>query len=94
MFGKSTTAFFYLGKFFTCSECVFFTYAKQFSDACAHIVLYRCVVSTISVCVAISLMLKRYPEYYKDGVYNVDKIIEEVIKRAKLHMAEDGWVGT
>ena len=67
---------------------------NRFSHDCTHIVLYRCVVSTISVCVAISLMLKRSPEHFKDGVYNVDKIIEDVIKHAKLHMAENGWVGT
>ena len=58
-----------------------------------YLVFNRCVVSTICVCVAISFMLERSPEHFKDGVYDVDKIIGDVTKCAKLHIPQDGWVG-
>lgn len=51
----------------------------------------RCVTSAICVCAAISYMLQRTPDHYKDGKYDVDQIIGDVIKCARLNLPEDEW---
>lgn len=38
-------------------------------------------------------MLQRTPDHYKDGKYDVDQIIGDVIKCARLNLPEDEWVG-